>query len=139
MNKNYLFILIAVVAIVLAVMFSNSIIAAITLDQIIRNNDCDGMSKWEKTITSETDFLLISESQMNNAADLSDECLWKIIDSNKSNVPIDQMVVLDEILKKRNCDGLTTWLIDNPDLDNITGLTNLIIHEMASLSKECGY
>jgi len=138
MNRNYIFLLgIVVIVIILLMVFYSPIITSMALQQIILTQDCDGIDKWSKTVASEFDFLLISESQMNDVTDLSDECYFKMIENNKSTDTTDPMVILDELLKKRDCDVQTTWLANNRDLDNIPGLTISILDEMVSLLKEC--
>jgi len=139
MNKNYIFGLTAIgVAIVLVMVFYSPIITSMTLQQILLTKDCDGIDKWSKTDVSEFDLLFIYESQANDAMIFSDECLWKMVADNVPNVPINPIEVLDEILKKRDCEGMESWILNNFDSRNdIVGLTTQVVNEMRSLKEEC--
>jgi len=110
MNKNYIFGLTAIVTVIVLVMvFYSPIITSMTLQQILLTKDCDGIDKWSKTDVSEFDLVFIYESQANDAMIFSDECLWKMVADNVPNVPINPIEVLDEILKKKDCEGMEKW------------------------------
>jgi len=104
LNKNYIFVLTTIVVVIVLVMtFYSPIITSMALQQILLTKDCDGIDKWSKTVASEFDFLLISESQMNVAADFSDECVWKIIESNKSTDTTESSKEFNGILDHASC------------------------------------
>lgn len=63
MNKNYLFILIAVTSAVILITVFSLMSATMTLDQTIKNKDCTALSKWEEEHIFD-DNLNISSEQM---------------------------------------------------------------------------
>jgi len=116
MNRNYLFILIAVVAIVLIVMVY-SMAATSSLDQIIKNKDCTALSKWEEEHIFD-DNLNISSEQLSSTMKLATECVGKALgntlgsssNSLYSNSEIVEATSLFEVIyEARDCTNLKKW------------------------------
>jgi len=119
MNKNYLFILIAVTAIVLVVV-SYSMSATLTLDQIIKNKDCVALDKWENEHMFD-DNLNISSEQMSGAMKLAMECtgialnnmLGDKLDTKQEGKYSEQITIVNNLIDDRDCRGIGKWLDDN--------------------------
>jgi len=140
MNKNYIFILIAVAAIVL-VAVAYSMTATMTLDQIIKNKDCVALDKWDNERMFDNN-LDISSEQMSAAMKLAMECvgigLDNMLGSSDSMIdPTDPMVIIEKILKEKNCTGLEEWEKDHPGSLIGGGMTEITLTQIYLLSKEC--
>ena len=140
--KNIIFVLTAIgVAIVLVIAFS-SMSATLTLDQIIKNKDCSALEKWEEEHMFDDDLNMSSE-QLSAAMSLAAECVGKALGNMLGNLALstdttDPMVILDEILKQRDCDGLVELIRDRPNYENmVAGMTMPVMEEMAILADEC--
>jgi len=113
MNRNYIFVLgivVIVIAIIGVVVSYQS--PSMTLDQIIKNSDCTSLDKWEEEHMF--DDLNISSEQMSAAMSLATECVGKALGNMFGNLDslsdtTDPIEVLNEILKKKDCDGARDW------------------------------
>jgi len=127
MNKNYLFILIAVVAIILAVVLYSSMTATLSLDQIIKNKDCTALSKWEEEHIFDEN-LNVSSEQMSKAMKLAAECVGKALknmggNSDSSSDIIKARESLDRVLDFKSCNGFGMFVgsyIRNYDVNDLT-------------------
>ena len=114
MNKNYIFVLIAIcVAIVIIGIVVSYQSSSITLDQIIKNKDCVALDKWETEHMFDDD-LNISSEQLSAAMSLATECVGKALGNMFGNSDVltdttDPMVILDELLHKKDCKGVMDW------------------------------
>jgi len=126
MNKDIIFgLTVIVIAIVIIGVIVSYQSPSMTLEQIIKNKDCAALDKWEEEHMFD-DNLNISSKQMSAAMSLATECVEKALgnmfgNSDVSTDTTDPMVVLDEILKKRDCEGLEKWdteyFVPNNDLN----------------------
>ena len=143
MNKNYIFVLtaivIAIVVIGVVVLYQSP---SMTLDQIIKNRDCSGLEKWEEEHMFD-DNLNISSEQMSAVMNLTTECVGKALgnmfgNSDVSTDTTDPMVILDEILKKRDCKDLEKWDTEYFVPNNDLNLSREQISNIGKLFTECG-
>jgi len=112
-----------------------------TLDQIIKNRDCSALDKWENEHMFD-DNLNISSEQMSAAISLATECIGKALGNMFGNsdslsdttVP---MVILDEILNKRDCDGLNAWGSDHILINKDVTLNSKQQSDVDKLVLEC--
>ncbi len=120
MNKNYVFVLIAVViAIILIIVFS-SIFTTMTLDQIIKNKDCVALDKWDNEHMFD-DNLNISPEQMSAVTSLTMECAGKALgnmfgdksDTKQEDKYSEQITIVNNLIKDRDCRGIGKWLNEN--------------------------
>ena len=114
MNKNYIFVLTAIVIVIViigvVILYQSP---SMTLDQIIKNRDCSALDKWENDHMFD-DNLNISSEQMSAAMSLATECVGKALGNMFGNLDssigtTDPLVILDELLKTRDCEGLRDW------------------------------
>ena len=114
MNKNYIFVL---TAIVIAIVIIGVVVSyqspSMALDQIIKNRDCSALDKWEEEHMFDDDLNMSSE-QMSAAMSLATECVGKALgnmfgNSDSLSDTTDPIEVLDEILKKKDCGALRDW------------------------------
>jgi len=125
MNKNYLFILIAVAAIVLVVM-AYSMTATLSLDQIIKNKDCVALDKWENEHMFD-DNLNIPSDQLSSAMKLAAECVGKALKNmsgssdSKTNEYLDDRnkdtALVKEIISDRDCWAIKD-LLDSGEINS---------------------
>lgn len=117
---------------------------SVTLDQIIKNKDCVALDKWENEHMFDDD-LNVSSEQLSASMKLAAECVGKALKNMFGNSALstnttDPMVILDEILKKEDCEGMDKWVLDNIDSNyEIPGLSTQVVNEMRSLRDECNF
>ena len=142
MNKNYIFGLtaigVAIVIIGVVVLYQSP---SITLEQIIKNRDCSALEKWEEEHMFD-DNLNVSSEQMSAAMKLATECVGKALknmsgNSDSSTDTTDPMVVLDELLKKGDCEGVATWAGNHIYLDKDVTLNNKQQSDIENFVLEC--
>jgi len=143
MNKNYIFVLVAIIIVIVLVIAFSSMSATLTLDQIIKNRDCSALNKWENEHMFD-DNLNISSEQLSAAMSLATECVGKALgnmfgNSDVSTDTTDPMVVLDELLKKKDCDGVNAWGRDhifiNKDITlDVWGIEDIFISKDITLN-----
>ncbi len=139
MNKNYLFILITVVVIILAVVFYNSTITTITLDQIIKNKDCTTLSKWEEEHIFDDD-LNISSEQLSSAMKLAIECTGKALKNMGGNLDSSHTLTDQERASDLEYTLSDCWFIDSrlmSFMKEYTDLTKDEIYAINSFGEEC--
>ena len=142
MNKNYIFVL---TAIVIAIVIIGVVVSyqspSMTLDQIIKNRDCAALDKWENDHMFD-DNLDISSEKMSAAMSLATECVGKALDNMFGNLALstdttDPMVVLDEIFKTRDCEDLEEWMRDRGPNHGLN-FSSKQKSNMNKLTLECG-
>jgi len=141
MKNIYTLIILAVIGIaILGIVLYQ--IPSMTLDQIIKNKDCTALSKWEEEHMFD-DNLNVSSEQMSAAMSLAAECVGKALgnmvdNSDVSTDTMDPMIVLDEILKKRDCEGLNVWGTDHILINKDVTLNSKQQSDVDNVVLECG-
>ena len=143
MNKNYIFVLgivVIVIAIIGVVVLYQS--PSMTLDQIIKNKDCSALDKWENEHIFDDD-LNVSSEQMSAAMSLATKCIGKALgnmfgNSDSSTDTTDPMVILDELLKKKDCEGVNAWGSDHILINKDVTLNSKQQSDVDKLVLECG-
>lgn len=144
MNKNYIFVLtaivIAIVIIGVVVLYQSP---SMKLDQILKNEDCTALDKWENEHLFD-DNLNISPEQLSAAMSLATECVGKALknmfgSSVLSTDTTDPMVILDELLKKKDCEGVEKWRTEYVVPNNNLNLSSNQKSNIGKLVTECAY
>jgi len=143
MNKNYVIVSIGIISalIILFVVISGSTFTAITLDEIIKNKDCNGLMQWEEDHMFDNELDLTSK-QISGGTQLAMECTGKALDNmfgnteSPSSDSTNAKVILDDILKTKYCDGITAW-VEEHGYGVDLGIESEQLGEAINLKLEC--